>query len=428
MRLGGLALVCILGACTEPTKALDAPPAEPGRAGPPAVEVIPEKVVPPKPDLPAVRPSEIGFSSVPKIGAKARTANRKALKLHRAGDYPGSREGFEEAIALSPDHDLARFNLACTLARLGELDASRSQLETLLHRDLLRFQTRWKTDADLEALRTSKHAPEIDALIDRLRTAYDDAHDQGIAAYLYDHAPSPAEIDYGGKRVGDGASTLVAGIWLHDARRFVPLARGGTVALLDLPNRRMRRTEVLLTELHCEYEVDETTEMISTDPDPEAKREVGSGGDATWMHVTSEGGKFHRPPPAGYTLERNRLTVPGRTDPIELDGEYEHVFATRDAEAPVFLLRRRYDYDGGSLEITFDATVARLDPTTGKTERIARAQGDAWVVVGPDDSVYVDIGGSARRWPTATATEPEDTMSGLHLMMPVGPPECMCCG
>jgi len=456
VRLPGIAFVCAIAGCTEPPKALDAPPAQPASAVPAASEVIPENVATKAPVVPAIEPAEIGFAAAPTVSKKARAANRKALELHRAGDYAGARKGFEAALALSPDHDMARFNLACALARLGEIEASRAELETLLRRDLLRFQGRWKTDADLEAVRTTKHAPELDALIEGLRTAYDAAHDQGIAAYLYDVEPSPAQTTFGGEFLGKGSSSLISGIWLHDARRFVPLGRGGTVAMLDLPNRRLLRAQTSIEELHCNYAVYATAELVSTHPDPSVQPK-GEAPDTTeeepsedepdygpplsvglsfdedydgpWMNVTSEGGKLHTRAPEGYTLRRRRLTVPGRETPIKLDGDYQDIFVTGGPEAPVFLLGRRFDTDYDEELITiFDATVARVDVGTATIERIAHGEGDAWVVVGPDASVYVEIEGSARRWPTATSSKPEATMPGLHLMMPVDPPECMCCG
>ena len=84
----------------------------------------------------------------------------------------------------------------------------------VLRRDLLRFQNRWRgpeADADLETLRTSVPGRELDTLVAGLRTAYETAHDRGIAGYLYTRPPTPAETDFGGNRVSAGSSTLVSG-------------------------------------------------------------------------------------------------------------------------------------------------------------------------------------------------------------------------
>ena len=100
----------------------------------------------------------------------ARKENREALALHRAGKYAEAQAGFARAVEASPGHDLARFNLACAYARLGKLDEAATELTTLLERDLLRFQSRWRgddADPDLDALR------ELEARGDPRRTHRD---------------------------------------------------------------------------------------------------------------------------------------------------------------------------------------------------------------------------------------------------------------
>src|SRR4029079_16362530 len=101
--------------------------------------------------------------------------NSEAFRAHRAGDLAASHDGFARAVEMNPDHDLARYNLACALSRLGDLDEARQELSTVLHRDLRRFQGRWRgerADPDLDALPGSEHAAALDALVERLRAAY----------------------------------------------------------------------------------------------------------------------------------------------------------------------------------------------------------------------------------------------------------------
>lgn len=473
MRLAHLATaVGLLCACTERARPLDAPEAT--LALPIAElseqEVIPEQPPAPEPSAPAVALDAIGFEHPPKISKAARAHNRAALKLHRKGEYEASRDGFAKATELSPDHDMARFNLACALAKLGELEAARAELSTLLHRDLLRFQERWrgaKADTDLDTLRESKHAPEVDALVQRLRDAYDEAHDHGIPAYLYARPPVPAETDFAGGVVTRGSSSLIAGAWLHDAKRFVPLVRGGTATLLDLPRRRALRANVSLAEQHCDYAVYAKEELLSTSPDPAVQPEgemrppkdasadddeyygeptsavltfasydplTPEGGSASPVHVaidlTAEGGRFYAAAPPGYALSRRTLTVPGRADAIKLDGLYQQIFVPAAAEAPVLVLQRRFEVDTDSYDYDsiYDSTVTRVDVATGKTERLAHGDGNAWVVIAPDDSVFIELEGKTQRWPTLDAATPEPTMPGLHLAPALGDPSCMCCG
>ena len=460
----------------------------------PAAELIPERIEPPTPVIAA---SAIGWSHAPDVDAAARKENGRALKLHRAGDYAGARDGFAAALRLSPDHDLARYNLACALARLGEIDAARDELSTLLHRDLLRFQGRWRgpeADADLEALRTSKHAPELDALVGSLRTAYAAAHDRGIPAYLYAFAPNGVRLtDDDQEILTGGTSELVAGAWLHDAKRFVPLARGEDVALLDLPRRRVLVADTLLELGHCEKALGfPTIAWLSTDPDPTKavhasvrldEKAVGvaatldvlfplldfsmgwvgdhaaltahwddangvgshihltlaSDGtlarvkeahafEGTWLHHIPEGARFHAALPAGYTMQRRALTVPGRADPIELDGLYDDLFAAPGPSSVALALYTRFDDESDGLDALNDTTIDRIELATGTTQRLVRGDGAAWVVVGPDGAVYADAGGQTQRWATPDATTPEPTMAGLHLTMPMDDPFCECCG
>ncbi len=450
------ALCSVMPACTPATAPSDPTPALPDPEAPSVgTELVPESTAP---VVDAVPLSAIGYASAPEISGKARTKNRAALKLHRAKDYLRSRAGFEEALELSPDHDMARFNLACALTRLGKLEEARTELKTVLHRDLFRFQGRWRgarADSDLEGLRTSTHAAELDALVDELRDTYETAHDRGVAAYLYPRYPSPAQTDFAGNHVAKGSSSLIAGAWLHEAGRFVPLARGGTVALLDLPRRRQLRADVGLDEQHCGWDVYASATLVSTDPDPAAKppgRAYDGASEPqeneyappdtpslrivdepeslipTWIDVQPHGGVYRVAPPEGYVISRRRLSVPGRDTPFPLGGKYETIFVTTDTNAPVFLLARRASSGFSESDIVFDATVSRLDLNTGKVERITHGPGNAWVSIGPDDAVYIESNDHVQRWATAHSDTPEPTMPGLHITMPYGGPDCMCCG
>lgn len=275
----GIALACVLtAACTSPPPRAERPPlAEPAQPptqpGPtiPSVEARAE---------PAPAAIDIGWSGRPTITRQARRLNRVALTAHRAGRYGESRDGFRSALADSPDHDMARFNLACALSLLGELDAAEDELTTVLRRDLRRFQTRWRgptQDADLDSLRRSPNAVTIDAELVALRAAYERAHDEGIPAYFFHHqqrvyAYRPTWEDDDGPMYEErgGTRDLVAGIYLHDAKRFVPLTRGGDVAHLDLEGRRaVHASTGIEARLHdVLVHTDPQLRLVSTSPDP----------------------------------------------------------------------------------------------------------------------------------------------------------------
>lgn len=442
------------------------------------------------------RPAEIGldtlgFAARPNVFRAARTANRKALTHHRKGDYEASRKGFEAALAVSPGHDMARFNLACALSRLGEVEKARDHMRVLLYRDLIRFQGRWQgpdADADLQQLRESSFATELDELIGNLRVAYNRALDEGIPAYLYDSKPYEFRTnDQDDNYVVGGTSHLIAGVWLQAAGRFVPLAHGHNAALIDLKRRKVALVSAGLEVGHCvTVSAAPTIEWVSVDPDPEQQTSataqlkssmfddwgdipvrgdysVGRVGDAlgiemtwaddtfyftldapeglkrrsarvvfddVWLELVPEGARFHVLPPEGYRISRRSLTVPGRDESISLDRSYDHVFATSDAAAPVFVLGRIYE--AGTEEDHWtgrsEAIISRVDVVSGKSETLVRGKGPGWVVVGTDGAVYIEVGEQTQRWATADAAAPEPTMDGLHISMTLELPFCGCCG
>ncbi len=429
---------------------------------PPTHEVVPvvEEEPTPPPQPPAIALSDIGWGRRPEISEAARAHNSKALRLHRAGKFADARVEFAKALEISSEHDMARFNLVCALARLGELDAARDEMSRVLHRDLMRFQGRWRgdaADADLEALRASEHAMTIDTLIDRLRTAYDTAQDQGIPTYFFVSEPPLARENNNGNFADPTPAVDVAGAWVHEAKRFVPLVREGEFVLLDLRRRRAITAKKEMQEHHCTYTASlADVGLASTSPDPgvagpliaERKRSIStdflgflrddaadgmSSYDALqspFADVQPEGALLDAHPPKGYELSGTKLTVPGRDAPIEIGTPGGVLFVPPGSQEPVFVLQRSYAVDLKSANRfpTFNATVLRVDPETGTRERIARGPGTGWIAFGPDGSVYTEVGGKTDRWPTPTSDSNEPTLERLHISLPLGHPECLCCG
>lgn len=205
----------------------------------PAPESAPDAVAPTQPEI------VIGVVRPARIGAKARKANREGLKLHAAHDYDGSRAAFAEAVAVQPEHDMARFNLACALARSGRYAEATEQLVEVLTRDPVRFRQRARDDADLDALRRSPEWKAVENHLDRVEIALERALARGVPSMFFDHTPPYAS--WGMSQEG-GTRNLVLGVYLHDASRFVPVARGGEAGYVDAERRRVVRIESVVWE------------------------------------------------------------------------------------------------------------------------------------------------------------------------------------
>jgi len=115
------------------------------------VERAPEPTPQPRPEPepePSLEPvgwrvslDEIGWEVVPpEPPDRAFRANTLGWQRHLKGDWAGSRPHFQEAISIVSEYDLARYNLACALSRLDQLDESLEQLTYVLVRDLPRFK------------------------------------------------------------------------------------------------------------------------------------------------------------------------------------------------------------------------------------------------------------------------------------------------
>lgn len=469
------------------------------------------------PSAPEVAPIDIGWARRPQISQTARKLNKQALGDHRKGRYEESRDGFARALADSPDYDLARYNLACALSRLGDLVGARRELMTVLRRDLRRFQVRWagkRADADLGALRTSPHAAAVDEALIALREAYDEAHDTGVPAYFYEHSERyiglPPHLTGDGEGDWDhygeqgGTTQLVAGIYLHapgeagphSAPRFLPLTRDTDVAQLDLPRRRALHLHTGIWEPQ-EYGIEHTQPrayLVSTSPDPAedfaaildvspeplglefdegafdrigfvqqlrmgwrpegaafdleySSAEVPENGRLAWvlapdgrismmppaasfeggLELRRDGAVFFAPAPAGVRLRGRKLRVDGRPDSIPLDRRYEEVFVGPNQQYAV-LLQRRHDLNENDGIYVHDATVTRVDLTTGEIEPVAHGDGAGWVVLAPDGALYVETGGTTRRWPTIDAASSSEVMPRLHITMPRDTLVCGGCG
>jgi hypothetical protein len=229
----------LLGACAPDKRPEPAPTAA-------APEVVaPEAAVVRPAEVPPLVVLDVGLTTRPEIGAAARKANREGLEHHRAGRFVQAQASFANAIAASGDHHLARYNLACALARLGRIDDAVAELDVVLVRDPRRFAARVRGDADLDAVRGSSAWSELDARIDAALRGYDRALERGVPASFYEYS---RPMEHEGRPQSGGTKNLVVGMYLHEARRFVPVSHDGEFAFVDREHRRVVRIDGGLCE------------------------------------------------------------------------------------------------------------------------------------------------------------------------------------
>lgn len=230
-------VAALTSACSAPPGTSQTPPDGPPqvtvRADLPPQAAAPE--APPVPAPPALSVPSLGFASAPDISQSARNHNRKGLEHHRAKRYREALAAFEAAIERSPDHDMARFNRACALGRLGRHDEAAAEADTLLLRDRVRFQPRLWNDPDLQATRES---PAWQAVSERrlaVERAFAEAMPRAIPGLFYKYE-SPFLTP---GKPNSGTRNLVAGLYVHNEGRFLPVSHGGFTALVDTARARV---------------------------------------------------------------------------------------------------------------------------------------------------------------------------------------------
>lgn len=97
-------------------------------------------------------------------------SSRLALAMHRRGDFDDAVQAFAALVAEAPGYGSARFNLACSQARAGQLPEAKATLVTLFCEDLPTNLPRALGDEDLAPLRSDMEALGA-ALVPRYREA-----------------------------------------------------------------------------------------------------------------------------------------------------------------------------------------------------------------------------------------------------------------
>jgi len=165
--------------------------------------------------------------------------NNQAFEHHKRGDYAAAAAGFREAVTTSPGFLLARYNLACALARTSDTSGAERELRYVFERDLPDVRERAHKDEDLVAFWSSEAGHELAAyeatLVDRWRAAL--AH--GLRAMIWVDSKTQGNV------VEQNIAmlrpkVLRVGVYDPSTRRFVtqspaPRAPIGALVAQDLP-------------------------------------------------------------------------------------------------------------------------------------------------------------------------------------------------
>lgn len=123
-------------------------------------------------------------------------------------------------------------------------------------------------------------------------------------------------------------------------------------------------------------------------------------------------------------LEGSVLTTP--------DASFKHTFAISNLDSSdgqyQVRIRTSIAESRGSGPKPPWTVVKRIDKDTGHSEIISEGKGPGWALFGPRGALFVETGGSVRRWADAADDSPEATLEGLHLTMPLPTQPCDTCG
>lgn len=178
----------------------------------------------PSPNLPPPIPlSELGFAAVPRLpNPTALERNNQGFAEYKKGKLENALRSFQDALALAPDFDLARYNSAAMLARLGRHAEVSTILRQLLRRDLPRFGPRFSSDTDLVNFRDTELGHALREEVERLRQTWLTQAKLGLPMLAYVRHP----VAIGGTLPEPShvrPEWFRAGVWLEATQRFLPL-------------------------------------------------------------------------------------------------------------------------------------------------------------------------------------------------------------
>lgn len=466
LTLMGLLLSSLLGACA--TAEVERP-REPEPRPEPRVEPRPEPVrEEPRPVGWRVELAEIGWEVVPpEPPDRAFRANTLGWQRHVKGDWAGSRPHFQEAISIVSEYDLARYNLACALSRLDELDEALEQLTYVLVRDLPRFKRAALKDQDLGNLRRSAQGRELERRIKLLEEVWSEAMEAGTPAIAWRERSTTMISEAQGKQ----GQLVRPGVWLHGTRRFVPameIVEGAFAGLVDVERQQamivvatptvdlpplFEAVQVLVTPLSPSGEAPRKADLVMDNLGTIEIHAVDNGvrvrGNSTKSHwrelrasglvrsetqyipdrpvlrMTPDGSLLVGYHPPGWSHKGRSVFGPGGREYVLQSGhavatQHSLVFNGDQSHAVMVAVRVRCTDEGPVLRHWID----RIDLRGGSTEGLANTEGPAAAVYGRDGALYLQIGTETIRYATPTATRYETLPDGVMLAPPMQKPTC----
>jgi hypothetical protein len=183
------------------------------------------------------RPSlaQLGFRALPsELPRAAQHALVEARKASKAGASARAKQLLEPIAHEYPERGEVRFALLKAQAAAGEPAHACEELGQLLVMDLPAYAPALENDPALEALRASPFGPRLREQVRLLTVLWQEAAARGMPGVLWAGTLDPVGV----QRV----RLLRAGVYLHDQKRFLPLAgdeRNAASAFLDTPRARV---------------------------------------------------------------------------------------------------------------------------------------------------------------------------------------------
>ncbi|HEX2729944.1 MAG TPA: hypothetical protein VHM70_00005, partial [Polyangiaceae bacterium] len=424
------------GCRSESSKALPSAGESTATATPLATSVARESLPPAR--LPLVAK---GFERLPHpVLASAQKANSAALLEHQQQHWEAARAGFERALQLDPTYDLARYNLACALARLERFSDVVSELELLLQRDLPRFGARLSSDRDLAQFRASAIGNDLLARMQTLQTSWLQRARGGVRVNAWiAHVPGEGEAEY------QRPEHLRGGVWLADERRFLALGSEHSDQLMFNVDPSFEFALSLRGQIdpcssdfcpHLGKILLERIDLFDEGAAPNQRIKVGEEGyPASWLGVEAVPGglrwrmpifdpddwqelgpKLAQPKPAAqrrwFTAERIELTPLGaliagsptgwsadhkavvtpsgvRVEPRPELGDSFQIAQLPDGKHALLVANDVHCECEHTEDSILRHRISIIDMTSGKLRGWSSGEGAASVRIGPDGSVYL---------------------------------------
>lgn len=411
-------------------------------------------------DAPAPLPpgAPLGHAAIPERPSDAaRRANANGLTAHRAADYEASSGKFAEAVKLASGYDLARYNLACALGRLGRHAEAATELEALLRRDLPSYAPRLAEDPDLETLRAAPEGAKLVELAAALRPAWAAAVRTGIpvvarvsgrwqaGVYVLDERRFLPVAPWSGKTISAGTDPAARHAYLVEGRvdwgdcseyleatvRVFSVETFAEVAVVPVP-KRAYMLELALDPAGLtlrwgdlvEYRPTGWKRVVFGEEAAPAETEEPAGQVFT---VDPRGTMLAAPAPAGLELQGNNVVLPDRAEPLALGRGHaasaNHVLLPSSDGRRLLVVSTNssceYGIDGGVRHF-----VDLVDVPQGTYRRLSEGDGAGYGRFDAQGGLLLQTGGALRRWPTPEATEPETLLDGVLLVAPYSGPDC----